>query len=238
MLPRRRGGSGGVRLAGDAPGLRDADGVAMSSGAPAQDGRRGQERRSRELSRVESFSDGVFAIAATLLVLNLGVRVANHSLAHELLAIWPSYAAYAVSFLVIAIIWMNHHAMVNRLTGLSHVFLFGNLILLMVVAFIPFPTAILAEYFRSDGTAASAFYGATMTFVGVSFSLLQTYALRSPICDIRADEARGLIARSWLGPPIYAGATAVALLSPTASLIIYAVVALFFVFPFQASGRA
>jgi uncharacterized membrane protein len=89
-------------------------------------------------SRLEAFADGVFAIAATLLILN--VTVSGAPLAHELVRIWPSYAAYAVSFLSIGIIRVNHHTAMGQIGKVDRLFLFLNVMFLMVVAFIPFPT--------------------------------------------------------------------------------------------------
>lgn len=143
---------------------------------------------------------------------------------------WPAYAAYAVSFLVIAIIWISHHAMFERLDRLDRPFLLGNLLLLMFVAFIPFPTEVMAHGLRSDGTAATAFYGMTMTLVDVTFSALQTYALKARLCP-NAGETRGLVVRSWLGPPVYATATVLAFVSPKATLAVYALLTVFFAAP-------
>jgi len=95
-------------------------------------------------SRLEAFADGVFAIAATLLILN--VTVSGAPLAQELVQIWPSYAAYAVSFLTIGIIWVNHNTVMGQIGRVDRMFLFLNVLFLMFVAFIPFPTRLLAQY--------------------------------------------------------------------------------------------
>src|ERR1700759_1438633 len=97
-------------------------------------------------SRLEAFSDGVFAIAITLLVLDLGVpEPGSGSLGHELLAQWPSYASYVISFLTIGIIWINHHAAFGRLRVVDHSILIWNLALLMTVSVLPFTTRLMAE---------------------------------------------------------------------------------------------
>jgi uncharacterized membrane protein len=91
-------------------------------------------------ARVEAFSDGVFAIAATLLVLDLAVPRPGGGLLGGLLGQWPQYAAYTTSFITIGIIWVNHHAVIERLARVDRGFMFVNLVLLMFVALIPFPT--------------------------------------------------------------------------------------------------
>ena len=96
-------------------------------------------------NRLEAFSDGVFAIAVTLLVLDLGVPAPGiGSLGHELLAQWPSYAAYVISFLTIGIIWINHHAAFSRLRVVDHSILMWNLALLLTVSVLPFTTSLMA----------------------------------------------------------------------------------------------
>jgi hypothetical protein len=103
--------------------------------------------------RLEAFADGVFAIAATLLILNVDaqVRGGEQDLGRRLLHVWPSYAAYAISFLTIGIIWVNHHAVMHQLAGADRTFLFLNVGFLMCVAFIPFPTRLVAEHIREAG---------------------------------------------------------------------------------------
>src|SRR5437899_5745321 len=128
-----------------------------------------------EPGRLEAFSDGVLAIAITLLVLDLTVPLRNElhgeSLALALGHQWPNYCAYAVSFLVIGIIWVNHHAMFAMVARTDRWVLFANLLLLMVVAAIPFPTRLLAEYLTAagrDAHVAAAVYSATMLAMGIA----------------------------------------------------------------------
>jgi uncharacterized membrane protein len=126
-------------------------------------------------NRAEAFSDGVFAIAATLLVLELKVpHVEPGGLSVALLERWPSYATYVVSFLTIGIIWVNHHAVMERIKNVNRPLLFLNLVFLMAVAAIPFPTALLADYLQAghDERLASAIYGATMALMGIAFGLI------------------------------------------------------------------
>ena len=122
-------------------------------------------------SRLEAFADGVFAIAATLLILN--VTVSGAPLERELVQIWPSYAAYAVSFITIGIIWVNHHTVMGQIGRVDRLFLFLNVLFLMLVAFIPFPTRLLAVYINSpEAQPASVAFGLTLTITAILFNLL------------------------------------------------------------------
>jgi uncharacterized membrane protein len=182
--------------------------------------------------RVETFSDGVFAIAATLLILD--VRATGSPLSHSLLDIWPSYAAYAISFVTIGIIWVNHHTVFAQIGTVDRVFLFINVVFLMLVAFIPFPTSLIAEHLRSaaDSEAAALTYGITLTATAVLFNALWFYAAVGRRL-LRQDADQSVvsgISRSYLpGPWIYLGATAAALASPTASVALFAAIAIFYV---------
>ena len=134
-------------------------------------------------SRLETFSDGVFAIAATLLVLEFTVKRGvkapplGHQLLHEL---WPSYLAYATSFLTIAIIWINHHHVMETIERVDRTFLFITALLLLVVAFIPFPTGLVAHSLQAhrDERAAVYAYGITLLLMAIVFNVLWTYARR------------------------------------------------------------
>ena len=182
-------------------------------------------------SRLEAFADGVFAIAATLLILN--VTVSGAPLAQELVQIWPSYAAYAVSFLTIGIIWVNHNTVMGQIGRVDRMFLFLNVLFLMFVAFIPFPTRLLAQYINSSGgSAAAVAFGVTLTVTAIWFNLLWRYAATGRrLLRHDADEAlvEG-IGRSYLpGPFIYFAATLVGFVSPLASAGLYAAIAIFYV---------
>ena len=187
-------------------------------------------------SRTEAFSDGVFAIAATLLVLELKVpQVEPGGLADALLENWPSYATYVVSFLVIGIIWVNHHAVMERIRKVDRPLLFLNLVFLMAVAVIPFPTALLADYLQAghDERLAAAVYGGSMTLMGVTFGSIWAYAvLRGDLLHKGVDPVRAR--RSlWIfavGNPLYVLAIGASLLSATLALAIYALLAFFYLF--------
>ena len=187
-------------------------------------------------SRTEAFSDGIFAIAATLLVLELKVpQVEPGGLADALLESWPSYATYVVSFLTIGIIWVNHHAVLDRIREVNRPLLFMNLMFLMAVAAIPFPTALLGDYLQAghDERLAAVVYGGTMSLMGITFGAIWAYAVLSDdLLHARVDRTRAR--RSlWIfaaGTPLYVLAIGASLLSATLALVIYAVLALFYLF--------
>ena len=187
-------------------------------------------------SRTEAFSDGIFAIAATLLVLELKVpQVEPGGLADALLESWPSYATYVVSFLTIGIIWVNHHAVLDRIREVNRPLLFMNLMFLMAVAAIQFPTALLGDYLQAghDERLAAAVYGGTMSLMGVTFGAIWAYAVLSDdLLHARVDRTRAR--RSlWIfaaGTPLPVLAIGASLLSATLALVIYAVLALFYLF--------
>ena len=131
-------------------------------------------------SRAEAFSDGVFAVAATVLVFNLADPMVTSHLERALLAEWPSFAAYAISFFTIVVIWVNHHGIVDTIEQFDRRLLFLNGLLLLTVAIIPFPTGLLAHYLQQghDQTAAAVTYGLTMTLMSVAFSMFNLYARR------------------------------------------------------------
>ncbi len=186
-------------------------------------------------SRLETFSDGVFAIAATLLILNVDAQVADDvpDLGARLLDVWPSYAAYAVSFVTIGIMWINHHTIMGQVGQADRRFLIATVGLLMCIAFVPFPTRIVAEHFREAGARdAALLYGFTMVATAVMFSVSWLYAslggrLLRPDADPRVVSG---ITRSYLpGPWIYLVATLLAFASPTVSIVLFGAIALFYV---------
>ncbi len=196
-------------------------------------------------ARIETFSDGVFAIAATLLVLEIKVpSAAGHSLSHELGRLWPSFAAFVVSFFTIGIIWVNHHALYDRIKECTRTLMFLNLFLLLWVSFIPFPTALVAGYLR-DGTAAgqhlaAAFYAATFLLMGLTFFLSYYYAGRKKLLseELTLVQVRALLRRNAVGQLGYAAAIGVAFVSAPASLAISGLVAAYYVHPGRAASKA
>jgi uncharacterized membrane protein len=191
-------------------------------------------------SRLETFADGVFAIAATLLILD--VHASGPRLGHQLLHIWPSYAAYAVSFVTIGIMWVNHHTIFTQVARVDRRFLFLNVGLLMCIAFVPFPTRLVAENIRGDGgEAATLTYGLTLTITAVFFSLLWFVGvLRGRLLvDDHDQRVVSGISRSYLpGPVLYLAATLIGFASPAVSATLYGGIALFYVLESSLFGRA
>jgi len=189
-----------------------------------------------ETNRLEAFSDGVFAIAITLLVLDIGVPAGDSSLAESLLLLWPSYLAYAVSFLVIGAIWINHHAMFRHIVRADGTLLLLNVLHLMFIAFVPFPTAVLAEAFhRGVGEqVATAFYGGTLTVIGLFVTAMWRYAAhehRLLGAHLTVAEARRISRRFLVGPLAYAFGTVIALALPWLALLLYLCLNLFYLWP-------
>jgi uncharacterized membrane protein len=186
-------------------------------------------------ARLETFADGVFAIAATLLILNVDAQVAGdvENLGDRLTHIWPSYLAYAVSFVTIGIMWVNHHWVMAQIDHTDRRFLFANIGLLLCIAFVPFPTRLVAEHIRGDGARDAALaYGFTMVATAIMFNVTWFYAsARRRLLRPDADPAVvSGISRSYLpGPWIYLGATLVAFVSPTASVVLFLAIAAFYV---------
>src|SRR3989440_8251096 len=193
-----------------------------------------------ETGRVEAFSDGVFAIAITLLILTIEPPTRGDHLGHELLRLWPSYLAYGVSFLTIGIMWVNHHTIFRHFERVDRPLLLLNILLLMLIAFVPFPTRVAAEFIRSgeDRRAAALLYGITMTITAICFFAVWIYGSRRLLredADMR--EVSG-ITRSYLpGTPMYGAATLIAFASGTASLILFAAIALFYALSSSFFGR-
>lgn len=139
--------------------------------------------RDNETARIEAFSDGVFAIAITLLVLELKVPedIAEGELWPRLLHEWPQFGAYLTSFLVIGIMWVNHHSMFRQIVRPDRTLLFLNLLLLLWTAMLPFPTALVSGYLAEGGAnahVAAALYSTNLTLAAIAFSLIWTYAVR------------------------------------------------------------
>jgi uncharacterized membrane protein len=183
--------------------------------------------------RLQALIDGVFAIALTLLVLDLPRPVAATPLGHDLLRQWPSYVAYLVSFATIGIIWIEHHGMMSAVRSINRRFLERTLVFLLFVSIIPWPTAIAAEYADkgfSQARVAAVLYAATMLLMGLSFSWGWRYLAVHP--ELVAKPARVAFPtgtrRALLGGLVYFAAIALALINPAASFAIDALVAGYF----------
>jgi TMEM175 potassium channel family protein len=195
-----------------------------------------------ETGRVEAFSDGVFAIAITLLILAVGIEqaIARGDVEHTLLHLWPAYVAYAVSFLTIGIMWVNHHQIFRHFERVDRTLLLLNILLLMCISFTPFPTRVVADHAQSgsDREAAAVLYGATMTLTAICFFAVWFYGSRRLLrADTDMREVSG-ITRSYLpGAPTYALATAIAFVSSVASLVMFGAIAVFYAISSSSFGR-
>ncbi len=185
-------------------------------------------------TRLETFSDGVFAIAATLLVLELGVGPdAGPHLGQALIDLWPGYLAYATSFMTIGIIWVNHHECVRCIGRVDRTLLFVNTVFLMVIAFIPFPTRLVAEHLQGAGEHAAVYaYATTLLAMAVMFNVWWRYARhrRRLIADDVPQSRVDAISRAFdPGIPLYLLVLAVAFWSPLASVALTLVLAAFYI---------
>jgi uncharacterized membrane protein len=195
-----------------------------------------------ETGRIEAFSDGVFAIAITLLVLDVKVPRAldgGRTLASALGAMWPTYLAFVTSFATILIMWINHHRMFSLIGRADDRLMFYNGLLLLGVTIVPFPTALVAEYLRHDGQkTAAAIYNGTFIFIAICYNLLwRTAAVDDRLLDAHASrQAVQRIFDSYrYGPLWYVIAFMLAFASVTASLVVNLALAIFFARPTAAA---
>jgi uncharacterized membrane protein len=191
-------------------------------------------------ARVEAFSDGVFAIIITLLVLDLRVpptdALNGQSLAAALARQWPLYLAYLLSFLQVGVVWANHHTMFHYIHRSDHVLLVCNLLLLLCTALLPFTTAVFAEYGlagRSDMQLAAFIYSAALGAAGIFFNLLWRHALRAGLTNPNADPHRlHALAWHWMFLPIlYGVAFLLTFISPYLSVCIYVLLLFYYALP-------
>ena len=182
-------------------------------------------------ARLETFSDGVFAIAATLLVLEFSVG-SGRNLGHQLVHLWPAYLAYVTSFVTIGIIWMNHHHTVSLIGRVDRPMLFINNLLLLVVAFLPFPTKLVGDYLNEDGEkAATLAYAATFVVMAAMHQVWWQYARRNRrlIGDGVSDAALRAVDRAYApGVAMYGAVLVLAFFSPLASVFLTFAIAAFY----------
>jgi TMEM175 potassium channel family protein len=194
--------------------------------------------------RLEAFSDGVIAVAITLLVLDITVPPMKKgmTLAHQLAQMWPNYAAYVISFITIGIIWVNHHAMISRLSRVDRTILMLNLLLLLSIGVLPFATALMAAYLReSQGEhLAAAIYSGAFLFMAILYASLNRHILlvKSHLMapQLPAERRRQILRRSISGLVPYTVATALAVVSPYVTLAICGAVAAFYASPLGSGG--
>jgi uncharacterized membrane protein len=200
--------------------------------------------------RLEAFSDGVFAIAVTLLVLQLKVPDAHPSLEKWVHEQWPAFLAYVNSFLSILIMWLNHHNIFKLIRRSNHTFIIFNGVLLMLITFINYPTALLAAYLKPDTPGASLadqkfatlIYTGTFVVIAVFYNVLWRYGTyNGHLLGKHADKALvAQITREYrFGPLVYLVAFLLAFVSVPASLVLTVLLAVYFALSGRnSSGKA
>jgi uncharacterized membrane protein len=203
-----------------------------------------QHPTDNETARLEAFSDGVFAIAITLLVLDLKVPAnlaQDQSLLGALADQWPAYFGFLTSFATIGIMWINHHHLFGMICRFDHPLLVLNAFLLLGVTFIPFPTAVMAAYVEKPGAETAAlFYSLTFVVIAIAFTLLWRHAsgerkLIDP--SVEAWQIEQINRAFRIGPATYVFAAMVAPFSPPVSVAIILLLALFWALPAHVRAR-
>jgi TMEM175 potassium channel family protein len=191
----------------------------------------------RSNTRTEAFSDGVMAIAITLLILNVHVDTgyaSTHGLLRALNHEWPAYLAYITAFLTIAIMWLNHHALFDKIRQVDKSLAWTNLALLLTISILPFPTSVVAQYLRAGGTDAKvavSFYGLISMLNGFTWLGSWVHLARYPeLLHEPYDAAYAQLERrrTAMGVATYAAATAIAWLAPIVALFLFLAVAIFY----------
>jgi len=191
-------------------------------------------------SRLEAFSDGVFAIAITLLILDVVVDPNNGSPLHQFLSAWPSYVGYVVSFMTIGVAWIGHSAMTDALARVDAVLLRLNLLLLLFIVFLPFPTKLVTEAFgESDAErVAVTVFGLNLLLIRLLGLALDRYALAENLYrsgdDDELTQARN---KSASGLVLYGVAIFVGLVLPGIAVAIYFAIALYLAIPWRDVAR-
>ena len=198
----------------------------------------GTQARALRTGRMEAFSDGVFAIAITLLVLEIGVpEGSGDDLWGALLDQWPSYLAYLVSFATIGAVWFEHSVITEALSGATSVLIRVNLLLLLVVAFLPFPTILLAEYVGEPDAEriAVTVYGLNLLLASILVSTLWRYANRAGLVrvDLTDGEVRALSSRLTPSLVSYAVVIALGVFVPVVAVIGYLLIAIYLLLPLR-----
>src|SRR5437868_801966 len=198
---------------------------------------------SSETARVEAFSDGVFAIAITLLILDVHVPTsAPGHLGTALARQWPTYIAFLMSFSFIGIMWVNHHRLFNHIRKCDNRLLFLNLLLLLGVTVVSFPTALLANryFIPGDRTISAAVFNGTYFVIAIFFNVLWHHAVRAGLLDSATRESADLISRQYaVGPIAYLICFGLSWINVPTSLAMNIALAIFFAIPprMQSFGR-
>jgi TMEM175 potassium channel family protein len=192
-----------------------------------------------DTDRLEAFSDGVFAIAITLLVLDFRVPDLGRDLGRALLDLWPSLFAYVISFATIGVIWVSHHGIFDRIDRIDRTFLFLNLFLLATIALIPFPTAVLARFLNEigKGELAASFYSASLLLMAIAFALVTRHATRVGALATPMYPTGRRQRATNLGLIVYPIAMLLSMISPYLALAACISVAIFYALPPRRPGR-
>jgi uncharacterized membrane protein len=187
-------------------------------------------------SRLEAFSDGVFAVAITLLVLQfVDPEARSGQLLSKVLGQWPQLVTYTASFLTVGVVWVNHHAIFRGLRAIDRTIQFINLVLLLAVVLVPYPTQLLGHYLNSgeNGAVAAAFYAVVMTVMSISFQVLVIWALTHPKLlrpEIKVRSVRSVVPRFGLGLVTYAVAIGLAFVSAPLVVALFAFTAIYYAY--------
>jgi uncharacterized membrane protein len=195
-------------------------------------------RRGFRTGRLEAFSDGVFAIAVTLLILDIGVSgTAGHDLGAAIRGLWPSYLAYVASFSTIGAAWLAHNAITEYLERADAAFVRLNLLLLLFVSFLPFPTRLVAEFIHQDKAerVAVTFYGIVLLLSSTLLLVLWRYAVRAKLVrpDLADEEIELLTERLTPGLGAYVVLIVSGLFFPIIAVIGFLGIALYYIIPFR-----
>ena len=195
-----------------------------------------------ETGRLETFADGVFAIAITLLVLTIRLPSPDEDLGKALIAQWPEFVAYVVSFLTIGIMWEQHHRLFTLIGRSNSTFAMINVVFLLFVAFVPFPTAVLAQRLGNgvDALGATLLYGGTMVAIAIMFNAIWRYAAGREghlLVGLSPDERRAQARGYRYGVPVYLLITLLAFLNPILSLVGFGVFAAYWALPISGPTR-
>ncbi len=198
-----------------------------------------------ETGRIESFSDGVFAIAITLLVIEIKVPdhriVQANGLVGALASLWPSYLAFLTSFVTILVIWIHHHWIFLLVNRHDHALFYWNGLLLLFVTFVPFPTALLADFLlHPDAKVAASLYTGIFLAISLAFDALWRHAslnlLSINATERKSEEAAQITKQYKFGPPLYFAVFCISFISEPLSLVLCLLLALFFSFRSKSAG--
>ncbi len=187
----------------------------------------------KETGRVEAFSDGVFAIAITLLIIEVKVpRDGPGTLERRLLEQWPAYAAFLNSFLTIGIMWINHHRIFTHVKRVDHTLMVHNGLLLLFVTVVPFPTAVLAEHFNGEGSRlAATIYSMNGMMIAICFNVLWRHGRRFVAADADRGTMRRITIEYRVAPLLYLACALAARWSVPASVAMNTALAVAFALP-------